>query len=90
MKVRAIEAFTDKQAGADRKVGDLFDCSGERAKELIGYKLVEKVSGSKDDLTEKDLEAKLKAITDRETAVATREDAVKTSEDALKEREKTN
>lgn len=87
MKVKVIEAFSDKQTGANRKVGDLFDCLEERAKELIDYKLVEKVGDSKEELAEKDLEAKFKVLEEREADLAKREEAVKTFEEDLKKRE---
>lgn len=87
MKVKVIEAFSDKQTGANREVGDLFDCLEERAKELIGYKLVEKVGDSKEELAEKDLKTKQKALDEREAELVKREEAVKTSEEDLKKRE---
>ena len=39
MKVRVIKNFTDKEANVDRVVNDVFECSKERAAELLGFEL---------------------------------------------------
>lgn len=41
MIVKALTAFTDKETGIFRKLGDSFSCSAERAKELTEKKAAE-------------------------------------------------
>ncbi|MFV0536833.1 MAG: hypothetical protein ACK5M3_05595 [Dysgonomonas sp.] len=88
MKVKVIEKFTDKYSKIEYNVGDTAEFQDERAKELINYKLVEKVSGGKNELTDDIVDTRLKAIKDKETDLEEREKKLNLAESALSEREK--
>ena len=87
MKVKVLEKFFDKQAVADRNVGDMFSCSEERATELIEYKLVEKVAGEYNSNRDVELTIQIQDLKAREISVGAKEVELTQKEENLNKRE---